>query len=464
MLNKALIENVLSAALTTGGDFSEVFVEDRYTNNMHHQGGKLEKSLSGRDFGVGIRIFKGLQSVYAYTNEFSAEGLLKAAKTAAKALQESQTLENIILPMEKETIKTAHPIQFMPNSVEKSRKLAVLRNANDIVTNYDPAITQAIIRLIDEEQNVLIANSEGTFVEDKRVRSRLAIAAIASEGTEMQTGFYGPGAHQGFEFIEGLDLNHYAKEAARIAVTMLHADPAPSGKFPVIIDNEFGGVIFHEACGHGLEAAAVAKNNSVFANKVGEKVASDLVTYIDDGTITNEWGSINIDDEGEKARKNVLIENGILKGYLIDKFNGRRMGEVSTGSGRRESYKYAPTSRMTNTYIAPGKSTPEEIIANTEYGIYAKYMGGGSVEPATGDYNFAINEAYLVKNGKIDKPIRGATLVGNGAKTIQKVDMIGNNLGHGAGMCGASSGSIPVNVGQPMLRVSEITVGGRETN
>jgi TldD protein len=463
MLNKALIENVLSAALTTGGDFSEVFVEDRFTNNMHHQGGKLEKSLSGRDFGVGIRIFKGLQSVYAYTNEFSEEGLIKAAKTAADALQGAKSEEIITLPLEKKTIQTEHPIKLMPNSVEKTRKLSVLRKASEIITNYDPAIAQAIVRLIDEEQNVLIANSEGTFVEDKRVRSRLATAAVASDGKQMQTGFYGPGAHQGFEFIESLDLNHYAKEAARIAVTMLHADPAPSGKFPVIIDNEFGGVIFHEACGHGLEASSVSKNNSVFANKIGEKVASDLVTYIDDGTLTNEWGSINIDDEGEKARKNVLIENGILKGYMIDKFGGRRMNAESTGSGRRESYKFAPTSRMTNTYIAPGKSTPEEIIANTEYGIYAKYMGGGSVNPATGDYNFAVNEAYIVKNGKIDKPIQGATLVGNGAKTIQKVDMVGNNLGHGAGMCGASSGSIPVNVGQPMLRVSEITVGGRES-
>ncbi|MFD2045536.1 TldD/PmbA family protein [Ornithinibacillus salinisoli] len=464
MLNKALIQDVLSAALTTGGDFSEVFVEDRFTNNMVFQSDRLEKSLSGRDFGVGIRIFKGLHSVYAYTNDFSKEGLLKAARTAAKAIQGSNSEKNIILPMETQTFENLHPIELMPNSVEKTRKLAVLRNANEIVSNYDPSISQAIIGLMDEEQNVLIANSEGTYVEDKRVRSRLAIQAVASNGSDMQTGFYGPGAHQGFEYIEGLDLNHYAKEAARIAVTMLHAEPAPSGKFPVIIDNEFGGVIFHEACGHGLEASSVAKNNSVFANKIGEKVASDLVTYIDDGLITNEWGSINIDDEGEKARKNVLIENGILKGYLIDKFNARRMESESTGSGRRESYKFAPTSRMTNTYIAPGKSTPEDIIANTEHGIYAKYMGGGSVNPATGDYNFAINEAYLVKNGKIDKPLRGATLIGNGSKTIQKVDMVGNNLGHGAGMCGAASGSIPVNVGQPMLRVSEITVGGREAN
>lgn len=362
----------------------------------------------------------------------------------------------------KETIQTIHPIQLMPNQVEKARKLAVMKKANEIARNYDTKISQAIVRLVDEEQNVLIANSEGKFVEDQRVRSRLSIVSVASDGTNMQTGHYGPGAHQGFEFIENLNLEHYAKESARIALTMLRADPAASGKFPVILDNEFGGVIFHEACGHGLEATSVAKNSSVFANKVGEKVASDLVTYIDDGTLTNEWGSLNIDDEGEKARKNVLIENGILRGYMIDKLNGRRMGKASTGSSRRESYKFAPTSRMTNTYIAPGKSTPEDIIANTEYGIYARYMGGGSVNPGTGDYNFATSEAYMVKDGKIDRPIRGATLIGNGAETIQKVDLVGNNLGHGAGMCGASSGSLPVNVGQPMVRVSKITVGGQE--
>ncbi len=462
MLNKSLVEDVLAAALKTGGDFSEVFIEDRLTNNMTLQNDRLEKSLSGRDFGVGIRVFSGLQRVYAYTNDVTKYGLLKAAETAALAIHDKKNGKTIMLPLMKEQIHTLHPIDMIPNNVEKSRKLAVMQSANEIAKNYDPTISQVVIRLLDEEQHVCIANSEGKFVEDTRTRSRINIMSVASDGSDMQTGFYGPGAHQGFEFLENLDLAHYANEASRIAVTMLHADPAPSGKFPVIIDNEFGGVIFHEACGHGLEATAVAKNSSVFANKLGEKVASDLVTYIDDGTLPNEWGSLNIDDEGEKARKNVLIENGILTGYLIDKLNGRRMGMESTGSSRRESYKFAPTSRMTNTYIAPGKSTPEEIIESTEHGIYAKYMGGGSVNPGTGDYNFAANEAYMVKNGKIDKPIRGATLIGNGATTIQHVDMVGNNLGHGAGMCGASSGSLPVNVGQPMVRVSEITVGGRE--
>ncbi|MFJ7935321.1 TldD/PmbA family protein [Sporosarcina sp. NPDC096371] len=458
MIKQSIIENVLEAALSTGGDFSEVFIEDKFTNTMMLQSGKIEKSISGRDFGIGIRIFSGLQSIYTYTTDFSEEGLVNAAKRAALAIKGGGN--GTIHPLLKEEYAPIHKIAQMPQTVEHARKVAVMRKANEIARNYDERIRQVALRYIDDEQNILIANSEGKFVEDTRVYSRMSIQATASDGNEMQTGFYGPGAHAGFEFIENLDLNHYAGEAARIAVTMLEADECPSGKFPVIIDNEFGGVIFHEACGHGLEATAVAKNNSVFANRIGEKVAPDIVTYIDDGTIPNEWGSLNIDDEGEKTRKNVLIEDGILKGYLIDKFNARRMNAEATGSSRRQSYRFNPTSRMTNTYIAPGKSTTEEIIASTEQGIYAKYMGGGSVNPATGDYNFAVAEAYLVKDGKIDRPVRGATLIGNGAKTLQLVDMVGNNLAHGAGMCGSVSGSLPVNVGQPMIRVSEITVGG----
>ncbi|MEH7346730.1 TldD/PmbA family protein [Bacillus sp. JJ1532] len=458
MLSTSVIEDVLAAALATGGDFSEVFVEDRYTNNLTLQSGKIENSLSGRDFGIGIRVFKGLQSVYTYTTDASKEGLLKAARNAAHAITGNEIIQP--QPLVKEIIKCGHPIEINPKDTEKFRKADVMKKAYEIAKNYHSSIQQVLIRYIDEEQNVLIANSEGKLVEDKRVRSRLAIQSIASDGSQIQPGFYGPGAHKGFEFFENLNLEHYAREASRIAVTMLGAEPCPSGKFPVIIDNEFGGVIFHEACGHGLEATSVAKNNSVFANRIGEKVASDVVTYIDDGTLENEWGSITIDDEGEKVRKNVLIENGILKGYLIDKFNSRRMGMPSTGSGRRQSYRFAPTSRMTNTYIAEGKSTPEEIIANTENGIYAKYMGGGSVNPATGDYNFAVMEAYTVKDGKLGKPLKGATLIGNGAETLKLVDMVGNNLAHGEGMCGSLSGSIPVNVGQPMVRVSEMTVGG----
>ncbi|OCA83181.1 peptidase C69 [Bacillus sp. FJAT-27225] len=458
MLSKSVVEDVLTAALSTGGDFAEVFVEDRFTNNLTFQSGRVETALSGRDFGVGIRVFNEFQSFYAYTTDFSQEGLVKAANRAAQAIKGKASVR--LASFTQQTVDSIHPIQVMPQDVEKARKAAIIKAAYEKAKNYHSSISQVTVRYMDEEQNVLIANSEGKFVEDKRVRSRLAIQAVAVRDNKMETGFYGPGSYQGFEFFENLNLDHYANEAARIAVTMLDAAPCPSGKFPVIIDNEFGGVIFHEACGHGLEATAVAKNNSVFANRIGEQVAPEIVSYIDDGTIPNEWGSITIDDEGEKARKNVLIENGILKGYLIDKFNSRRMGMDSTGSGRRQSFRFAPTSRMTNTYIAPGKSTPEEIISNTEHGIYAKYMGGGQVNPATGDYNFAIEEAYEVKNGKLGRPLKGATLIGNGPKTLQLVDLVGNNLGHAAGMCGSQSGSIPVNVGQPMIRVSEITVGG----
>ncbi|RXI97754.1 TldD/PmbA family protein [Anaerobacillus alkaliphilus] len=460
MLQQSLIEDLITAALSTGGDFAEIFVEDKFNTNIALVGGKIETSISGRDYGIGIRIFQGLNSVYAYTNEHDRDKLIAVALEAAQAIKGSPI--NLTLNLTRQAITNQHPIIHTPREVPKSKKVDVMREVYDIAKDYHELISQVSVGYKDEQQRVLIANSEGRFVEDERIRTRLAIQSVASRGNEMQTGSYLPGAHKGFELLETMNLHHYATEASRIAVTMLNAEECPSGKFPVIIDNEFGGVIFHEACGHGLEATSVAKKNSVFADQVGEQVAPEIVSYIDDGTLANEWGSANVDDEGEATRKNVLIENGILKGYLIDKLGARRMGSESTGSSRRESYKYAPTSRMTNTFIAPGKSTPEEIIANTEFGIYAKYMGGGSVNPATGDYNFAINEGYIVRNGKIAEPVRGATLIGNGPKTLQKVDMVGDNLAHGQGMCGSVSGSIPANVGQPMIRVSEITVGGRK--
>ena len=460
MLNKSVIEDVLGAALSIGGDFAEIFVEDRYNNSLTLIGGRIEKGMTGRDYGVGIRIFNKINSVYAYTNDTSRENLIKVAKEASLALGGGGS--NITLNLMKSSLDNIHYIKEMPSSIEKLKKIDIMKRAYNAAKNYDDVISQVSVSYLDEEQNVLIANTEGVFVEDKRVRTRTSINSVASKNGEMQSGYYGPGAHMGFEFYDVINIEDYAREASRTAKTMINAENSPSGKMPVIIDNEFGGVIFHEACGHGLEATSVAKGTSVYSGKLGEKIASDVVTAIDDGTIPNAWGSANIDDEGMKTRKNVLIENGILKGYLIDKLNSRRMGMDPTGSGRRQSYKFAPTSRMTNTYIASGKSTTEEIIKNTEYGLYAKYMGGGSVNPATGDFNFAVREGYLIKNGKILKPVRGATLIGTGLDVLKKIDMVGNNLDHGQGMCGSLSGSIPTNVGQPTIRVKEITVGGRK--
>ncbi|WP_026477163.1 TldD/PmbA family protein [Alkaliphilus transvaalensis] len=459
MLDRLLIEEMIEAALSTGGDFAEVFVEDRYNAQVKLLGGQVEKSISGRDFGIGIRIFDGTNSIYAYTNQHQKDQLIKMALEASKAI--NKVPQNITLKFMDEEILNKHIILKDPMKVKAREKITAMKHAYEAAKKYSKEISQVTVNYIDEKQRILVANSEGRFVEDHRVRTRLAIEAIATKGTELQSGIANYGAHKGFELLKEMDVKDLGKEAARIAVTMLHADNCPSGKFPVIINNGFGGVIFHEACGHGLEATSVAKKSSVFADRVGEQVASEIVTAIDDGTMPNHWGSCNIDDEGEPMRKNVLIEKGILKGYMIDKLNGRRMGADSTGSGRRQSYKFAPTSRMTNTYIAAGDSTPEEIISNTEHGIFAKNLGGGSVDPATGDFNFAVMEAYLIKNGKIDKPLKGATLIGNGPDVLHKIDMVGNNLEYGQGMCGSISGSIPTNVGQPMIRVKDMTVGGR---
>ncbi len=460
MLKQSIIENVLTVALSTGGDFAEIFLEDKYSTNIYLISSKIEKALSGRDYGVGIRIFKELFSVYAFTNDTSEENLIKVAKDAATAI--NGTKADITLNMIKRDIKNRNKILIMPNTINKKEKTEFMKLADKYARGYSNDISQVKVNYLDHVQNVMIANSEGLYVEDQRVRTRFNIESIAKNGDVMQTGAMRPGASKGFEFIQNLDIEKISKEASRIATTMLYAGECPSGKMPVIIESEFGGVIFHEACGHGLEATGVAKGNSVFTGKIGQKVASNIVTAIDDGTLDNEWGTLNVDDEGTPTKRNVLIEKGILKGYMIDKLNGRRMGMESTGNGRRESYKFAPTSRMTNTFIDMGNSKVENMISNTEKGLYCKYLGGGSVNPATGDFNFAVLEAYLIENGKLTTPVRGATLIGNGSETLNKIDMIGDNLGHGQGMCGSISGSIPVNVGQPAIRVSEITVGGRK--
>ncbi len=459
MLSREVAQRVLGRCLITGGDFAEIFEEDTINNTIGILNGKVENSVGGRSYGIGIRIFKGLKSVYAYTNNNSLSSLLNVAYKAALALGEAKEEKNIVLDCT--TIKNSHPIIHTPSSIDINKKIGVMKIAYNAAKDYSSEISQVGVNYIDKEQNVLIANTEGLYVEDKRVRTRLAINSVASLNGENQTGFEGPGAHMGFELFNHINPEYYGKEASRIAYTMLHAKNCPAGKMTVAIDNGFGGVIFHEACGHSLEATAVAKGNSVFTGKLGEQIASTKVTAIDDGTIPNAWGSLNIDDEGNKTQKNVLIENGILKSYMIDRLNGRRMGMAPTGSGRRQSYKFAPTSRMTNTYIANGEDSPEEIIKSIKDGLYAKKMGGGSVNPVTGEFNFAVSEGYIVKNGEIQEPVRGASLIGKGSEILMNIDMVGNNMTQGQGMCGSSSGSIPTNVGQPMIRVSEITVGGR---
>ena len=460
MISREIASMVLEKCLITGGDFAEVFEEDTISNTIGLIDSKVENALGGRSYGIGIRIFKGLKSVYAYTNENSVSSLLDTAYKAALALGQIKEGKTIVLNNDV-SFNNLHNVKLYPNAIDYDKKINVMKEAYKSAKYYSDDISQVNVTYLDKDQKILIANSEGLYTEDRRVRTRLGISAVASRGSEKQTGFEGPGRLKGFEMFEEIDPEYYGREAARVAHTMLHAKNCPAGNMTVAIDNGFGGVIFHEACGHALEATSVAKGNSVFSNKLGEQIASTKVTAIDDGTLANHWGSANIDDEGNATKKNVLIENGILKSYMIDKLNGRRMGMEPTGNSRRQSYKFAPTSRMTNTYIAQGKDNPDDIIKSIEYGLYAKKMGGGSVNPVTGEFNFAVSEGYIVKNGIIQEPVRGASLIGKGSDVLMNIDMVGNNLKQAQGMCGSISGSIPTNVGQPMIRVKDITVGGR---
>ena len=459
MLKENVAQAVLAEALKTGGDFAEIFLEDRLNNGLSMLSGKVETVLSRRLHGAGVRVFNGVQGVYVYTNDTTEAGLIACARRAASAVAaQSRCAAKPLLWQDTPSI---HFIKEMPDQVQGRRKVEKMKAAQAVLKQYDE-IAQASVSYSDSVQRVWIANSEGLFTSDTRVYTRFFVSAIASNGAENQTGFTGPGAMQGFEvFDHRIDPEAAARKAADQAITMLHAPQCPAGVMPVVIDNGFGGVIFHEACGHSLEATAVAPGNSEFCGKLGQKVASEKVTAIDDGTMSNEWGSENIDDEGTPTTRLVLIENGILKNYMVDKLNARRMQMPITGSGRRQGYMFAPTSRMRNTYIAAGTDDNEEIIASMGDGLYAKAMGGGSVEPSTGKFNFAVSEGYLVKGGKIVHPVRGASLIGRGSEILPLIDRVGKDMQMAQGMCGSISGSVPTNVGQPMIRVSSMTVGGR---
>lgn len=462
MLSHNVIERVLTAALSFGGDFSEVYVESTKTSSLSAINGIIESASTGNDLGVGIRVLNGVRSVYVYSNDLSEKTLIRLAENASRALAEVQGILHVSLNGRND-YHSSKPVK-LPLSVKQTTKSDILRLASSRAKAYNDLITQTSSFYADTERNILIANSEGNYITDKRVRTRFMIDAVATLGNEKQTGYIAPGGNGGFEFIESLSIENLADEAARIAVTMVKAGPCPSGRFPVVIGNGFGGVIFHEACGHALEATSVGIGASVFSGKLGTQIASSVVTAIDDPTMTGEWGSFEVDDEAVAPVRHVLIRDGILNSYLIDRIGARRMNTVSNGAGRRESYKYAPTSRMSNTFIESGFDTQEQIIASTPYGIFAASMGGGSVDPSTGEFNFAVTEAYMIRNGKLAEPVRGATLIGKGHEILMNIDRVGNNRKLTQGMCGSISGYVPTNVGQPAIRVSEITVGGQNND
>ncbi len=461
MISRMLAEQVLARALARGGDFADLFVEDARRTSLRYVDGHAEEAVSGRDAGAGVRVIAGENYVYATTCDLSAAGLLECASRAAAAAGAQEGAQRTLRLAER-LPGNAHKVEALPFDVPYARKLAYLHEAALAARAVSPLVVQTPCSYADVDQRVLIANSEGLFVQDRRVRCRVLVSAVASDKGENQSGHRAPGAMAGFEFFEGIDPAALGRESAEQALCMLKAPYCPAGVMPVVIGDGFGGVIFHEACGHSLEATSVARGASEMSGKLHTAVAAPCVTAVDDGTLPGAWGSLNIDDEGMPTRRNVLIQDGVLTGYLIDRLGAVRMQMAPTGSGRRESYAYAPTSRMTNTFIAAGQDDPDDMIASMGDGLYAKQMGGGSVSPVTGEFNFSVEEGYLVKGGRIAHPVRGATLIGRGSEVLRLIDRVGRDMRMAQGMCGSVSGSVPTNVGQPPIRVSQLTVGGRE--
>lgn len=460
MISTQLLKDILEDAGNRGADFAEIFIEENRTRKLTRLDNTLKETTAGIDYGVGIRLVQDGKVYYSHTSDDSEKGLRSCLDKASFFLEKNAGKSH--LPVHNTmAIDVDLSVKNDFDNVPLRQKADFLLRADLAARATSTAISQVSVSYLEQNQSVRIINSQGLDVSDRRNRGRLQITAIAARGSQNQAGYEAPGAIAGYEFFENLDVEALARTAARRAVLMLDAEYCPSGTMPVIIDQGFGGVIFHEACGHGLESASVMRNNSVYAGKLGEKIAADCVSAADHGLIDHSWGSLAIDDEGSPAQNTLLIENGILKTYMCDRLGAQALGISPTGSARRESYRFAPVSRMRNTFILPGNSSLDAMICATDYGLYAKSLGGGSVNTATGEFNFAVTEGYIVRNGRIEKPVRGATLIGKGHEVLHLIDHVGSELGLAQGMCGAASGWVPVNVGQPALRVSKLLVGGR---
>jgi TldD protein len=459
MLPQGTVHKILELGLTRGADFAEVFAEDSDSSTIDLLDRKIDSIGSGNAFGVGVRLLYGDDAYYGYSSDAEESALLRLTENLAQAHRDRRPGQPS--PFRQEPVADRHAVRENPDGVPKRERVDLLRDLDGRVRRHGESIKQVGASVSEKHRATLVANSEGVWVEDARHYSRIRVSAIAEQGTGPQFGVESPGVLGGYEFFRTLDLAKLAESAARSAILMAGAGYIEGGMMPVVLGNGFGGVIFHEACGHPLETEAIRKSASPFAGRVGQQVAQPILTAIDDGTLDHHWGSLNVDDEGTPAQRTMLIENGILKGYLSDRIGSRQVGVPRTGSARRESYRFAPVSRMRNTYIAKGPHRVEDMIASIDFGLYAKKMGGGSVDPATGEFNFSVQEGYAIRKGKIAEPVRGATLIGKGHEVLPLISMIGDDLELAAGMCGASSGWVPTTVGQPSLKIDRILVGGR---
>jgi TldD protein len=461
VIDTPVLERVLAEALRHGGEFAEVFAEDRSTSSALLDDGRVEELSSGRERGAGIRVVSGDTTGFAHTADLTEAGLLRAADAASAVARTGGGGAGAVAVGPLRTSSGSGDDRSAPITLaSKGDSLDLLRRADEAARASDGAITQVQAGCGGSRRQVLIANSEGLYARDEQARTRFSVSCVASGDTGLQTGFETAARTMGFELFDEVSVEELAQLAAGRAISKLSARPAPSGELPVVLAGGSGGILFHEACGHGLEADHIVKDASVYTGLVGQQVASPLVTLVDDGTVGSEWGTFAVDDEGRPAQRNVLIEQGILTDYLWDYLRARKEGRVSSGNGRRQTYQHLPMVRMTNTFLLPGTEDADEIVAQTPKGVYVAKLGGGQVNTTTGDFVFGTTEAYLIEAGKITEPLRDANLIGNGPEILKRIDAVATDFAMTPGTCGKDGQSVPVGCGQATMRLSGVTIGG----
>jgi TldD protein len=459
------LEQILGSALEKQADYADLYFESRIAEAVSLEEGLVKKTARSLSQGVGVRVVAEDRTGYAHSDDVSLETLQIAAHTAQAIAHESTQTKVVSVPSSQPVPHNLYPLRRTPTAIPLSEKIALLQRIDEEARRYDARITNVMASIAVEQKHVCMLNSDGALVADIQPLLRLQVTCIASQGANRQQGSHGGGGRVEFSYLFSNDRwSTFAQEAARQAILGLDAAPAPAGTMTVVLGSGWPGILLHEAIGHGLEGDFNRKKVSAFSNLLGQKVASDLCTVVDDGTLPNRRGSLNCDDEGTPTSRTVLIEKGILRGYLQDRLNARLMNMPLTGNGRRESFAHMPMPRMTNTFMLAGDCVPEDIIKSVPHGLYAVSFGGGQVDITSGKFVFSASEAYLIEDGKVTRPVKGATLIGNGPDVLKRISMVGNDLklDDGIGTCGKEGQSVPVGVGQPTLRIDSITVGGTQ--
>lgn len=463
-LTTGQIDELLATALARGGDYADLYFEYRVGNGVNIEEQIIKSAVKSVVQGVGVRVIIGDKTGYAYTDEIAYDTIRRAAETASHIARSGGT-NQVVGVNATPNAQNLYPVETPVSSVELGRKIELLRNADKVARAYDRRIREVQSTVVDEMKYVMIATSDGRLVGDTQPLARFGISCIADDDGNLQVGRSGGGGRVGIDFFdETLTPEYFGNDAARQAIIQLEAVPTPAGKMEVVLGPGWPGIMLHEAVGHGLESDFNRKQSSAFSGLIGQRVASELCTVVDDGTIPGRRGSLNIDDEGQPTSHTVLIENGILRGFMSDYLNSGLMKAERTGNGRRQSYKHIPLPRMTNTFMLSGESTSDEIIRSVKRGLYAVQFGGGQVDITSGEFAFSASEAYLIEDGKITAPVKGATLRGTGPEALKKVTAVGNDLelDSGVGMCGKEGQTVPVGVGIPTIKISEMTVGGTQ--